>query len=528
MSSSKSELTCNICKLLVNKPVTLPCSDVICDEHLSDDSAKNGLIKCMKCDKDFNVPRRGFPSNKRVTNLLAKERHLSNEEKSIKHAIQELIQKLEQLQYDVRLKENNMELTSFDHFTEIRRQIDIQREELKNKIDEIALRMIDQANEREKAYQLKLKESISVIIDTDIKQFSQLLMREFRDPDLLVDKVKLLQIKHEQNVKDFQTRISDFDSLGNEIKLLEFVPKQEFQEYEFGGLKLKGSLVACTLDKEIEIWNIASNEWVASLFGHSWSTDRLENIDENRFASVSIHGEIRIWNAKSFACLKKIQTLLTSDDDLCLLSLSSNRIAISFKRKILIVNINSGEFMQILNGHIGRIPGLICLPNGNLVSCSIDGTIKVWNLNTGALLKTIESVSDRFRCIILLKNGHLASGSDDDNDIKIWNMRNKRCVKVLQGHKDSVWRLQVLESGELISCSTDKTIKIWNTHEGKCILTLKGHTNHVESIRIHSQTNTLVSRDSMGIVKKWNLKTGECLNTINVISPNGLKDIIFI
>ena len=78
------------------------------------------------------MPRRGFPSNERVANFLAKELHLSDEERSIKNAIQELIQKLEQLQYDVNLKQNDMELKSFDYFTEIRRQIDIQREELKN------------------------------------------------------------------------------------------------------------------------------------------------------------------------------------------------------------------------------------------------------------------------------------------------------------------------------------------------------------------------------------------------------------
>ena len=130
--SLKSELTCNICKLVLSTPITLPCLDVICGEHLRDDSVKNGMIKCLKCDKDFDVPKSGFPSNESAINILANEQHLSEEEKAIKRDIQELIQKLEQLQNNVKLQQNDMEITSFDHFTEIRRQIDIQREELKN------------------------------------------------------------------------------------------------------------------------------------------------------------------------------------------------------------------------------------------------------------------------------------------------------------------------------------------------------------------------------------------------------------
>ena len=249
--SLKSELICNICKLVLSKPITLPCSDVICGEHLRDDSVKNGMIKCLKCEKDFDVPRSGFSLNERATNILSNEQHLSEEEKAIKYAIQELIQKLEQLQDGVKLQQNAMEVTSFDHFTEIRRQIDIQREELKNKIDEISLQLIDQVNERENVYKSKLKESISVVVDADIQKFSHLLMREFREPNLLVANVKRLQLQHELNVKEFQASISEFDSIGKEIKLLEFVSRQEFQEPEFGRLRLKGPLIACNIDNEI-------------------------------------------------------------------------------------------------------------------------------------------------------------------------------------------------------------------------------------------------------------------------------------
>ena len=47
-------------------------------------------------------------------------------------------------------KINSHKVYLIDHFKEVRRQIDIHRETLKAKIDEIALKIIDQINEREK------------------------------------------------------------------------------------------------------------------------------------------------------------------------------------------------------------------------------------------------------------------------------------------------------------------------------------------------------------------------------------------
>ena len=96
--SLKSELTCNICKLVLEGPVSLPCLSAICGEHLRDGTAKNEVIKCMKCEKDFEVSRSGFTPIKIVDNILTKGLYLSKEENAIKQAIQDLITKLEQLQ----------------------------------------------------------------------------------------------------------------------------------------------------------------------------------------------------------------------------------------------------------------------------------------------------------------------------------------------------------------------------------------------------------------------------------------------
>ena len=149
--------------------------------------------------------------------------------------------------------------------------------------------------------------------------------------------------------------------------------------------------------------------------------------------------------------------------------MTSNKLPSGSGLDIKIWNIESGEYLQTLNGHSGWIRGLVYLPNRNLVSSSSDNakTIKVWDLGIGKCKKTITCHILGVFCVVLLRNGQLASGSDD-RTIKMLTMESGKYVKTRQGHSDLICRLEQLESGELVSCSLD--INIWNLLEGTCII----------------------------------------------------------
>ena len=531
--SFKAELICNICKLVLSStPVLLPCSSAVCGEHLRDGTIKEGSIRCLECVQEFEVPQCGFPPHKMASNILAKDLHLSEEEKTIKTAIQELVQQLEQLQSDLKQIHSDLKRTSFAHFSDVRHQIEIQREELKNKIDEFSLKMIDQVNEKEKAYNLRVEESLLVTNTVDIEESRRILENKFRNPNLVIDEIKRLQTEHEQNLNEFRARLTELVTFNDELKTITFKTGSGFQSESFGRLALNelnskvNCLVACSNVNSIQIWNLVSNECVATLEGHSTFVHGLENIDENRFASGSMDKTIRIWNANSYVCFKILKGHQYGVE--ALKCLTSNRLASGSHGEIKIWDVESEECLQtLLNAHLSSIRGLASLPNGNLVSCSDDKTIKVWDLNRGACIKTLTGHLDVVFCILLLKNGQLASGSQD-RTIKIWNMAIGECVKTFEGHTDIIWRLQQLESGELVSCSWDYSIKIWNLTESVCVRTLVSHTSYVTSIRVNSQNNTLVSCSSDGTIKAWDLETGECANNVIFKKDAQLRDLILI
>ena len=75
-------------------------------------------------------------------------------------------------------------------------------------------------------------------------------------------------------------------------------------------------------------------------------------------------------------------------------------------------------------------------------------------------------------------------------------------IQTLTGHTDWVWALTVLQNGNLVSGSVDRTIKIWNPTTGALIQTLTGHTYYVVALTV-LQNGNLVSGSGDNTIKIW-------------------------
>ncbi len=77
---------------------------------------------------------------------------MSEEELSLKKILEQSIREFFQFYDEFTKNRTKLDLDVFDHYQELRFQIDEYREELKKRIDDIALAMIDQTKKREEMY----------------------------------------------------------------------------------------------------------------------------------------------------------------------------------------------------------------------------------------------------------------------------------------------------------------------------------------------------------------------------------------
>ena len=128
MLKLKSQLTCSYCSRIFKDPILLPCDDSICSEHLKErDIVKAKRIKCKKCNEEFQIKEHHFESNEALTQLIESQSYLSGEEIRLKQKLEESIRKFFEFYDEFQQNKSKLDSDVFDHFQEMRFQIDEHR-----------------------------------------------------------------------------------------------------------------------------------------------------------------------------------------------------------------------------------------------------------------------------------------------------------------------------------------------------------------------------------------------------------------
>ena len=215
MFKSKSNWACSYCSKIYQDPIILPCNHSICREHLSEKTVvKENKVICKECNKEFGVNENEFESNYALVKLTESQSYLSDEEKSLKQELEGSC--LSFFQFYEEFIQNKIQLEShvFEHFQEMRFQIDQHREELKKKIDDIALDMIRNTEKYEKIYLASLKDKVTENNFSSTFDHRQSLANElnqiedkFRNPNLLIETIKEMQRKLEASLNEIQLKL---------------------------------------------------------------------------------------------------------------------------------------------------------------------------------------------------------------------------------------------------------------------------------------------------------------------------------
>ena len=137
---------------MLNSCTQLPCSNLICKELLNEtDVVQKNKIKCSTFREEFQVKDNDFKSNKLIQKQIDDQIFLREEGIALK-------QKIEAPIISRKIK---LDIYCHKRFQELRFQLDQHREQLKEKIDDIYMEMIDKTKEFEASYLKSLNEKLS-------------------------------------------------------------------------------------------------------------------------------------------------------------------------------------------------------------------------------------------------------------------------------------------------------------------------------------------------------------------------------
>jgi hypothetical protein len=239
-----SDLTCSCCMKIFKNPVILPCNDSLCEEHLKEpDVLKHNKIKCNICNQVFNVKDNDLiRENRLVKSLIEKEVYLDTEESSLKKSLNESIETFFILCEQFQQTKNSFELDFHNHFQEVRRKIDLQREELKDKIDKVALQMIEQTKIAEAKYKIEQKQKYDSVMfhknkkSTKEQEFKD-LEEKFRQPKLSLQSLKQLQVNQNVLISEIKSKQQEIVKIKENLnENIQFTPNITFDKTIFGNL----------------------------------------------------------------------------------------------------------------------------------------------------------------------------------------------------------------------------------------------------------------------------------------------------
>jgi WD40 repeat protein len=237
----------------------------------------------------------------------------------------------------------------------------------------------------------------------------------------------------------------------------------------------------------VKIWQIHTNQHVATLSGHSTWVSTL---------NFSANGRL----------------LITASGD----------------RSAYLWDTTTWQELYRWQGYSNWIESVVFHPNGTrLLAGGQDGLIREWDLQTK---KTIQRFAGHQLCVWSVdysRDGKLIVSGSADSTVKLWNAETGNLIRTLSAQQGDVWKVQFSPNGRFIAGITmDNTgVCLWSA-TGELYATLLGHTNVVRSLSFSPDSQLLATASFDACWRLWDVKTGKLLGCYSG-HTNWIWDIAF-
>jgi hypothetical protein len=247
-------IKCPLCSNSYSNPITLPCGDTICFEHLEDHSyTKDRKFMCDICNKFHTLPDEGFPKNKAIEKMLKIRLDKLDRGESYKNA-KASFEKFNSKFKSYEEINNDPDNYINDYFSNMINDIDLRREEIKLEIDNYYDSMINDLKQAQidSLFMSEANKKVSIdelkFFKREVKSFNKDLRMLDTDEhkwQSIETKSKILLNKIEFKLKE----IKDFFLLSKQYEFKQ--PEFKLDAAHLGSLEMRPTENLLNFNKEI-------------------------------------------------------------------------------------------------------------------------------------------------------------------------------------------------------------------------------------------------------------------------------------
>ena len=320
----------------------------------------------------------------------------------------------------------------------------------------------------------------------------------------------------------------------------------------------------CEEDELVKLWDVDTGKVLAGWPGHTqWAGCIAFNPEGTFLASSCSDGTVELWDTRDEVNPQFFRMLIGHHNHASVLAFGQHGLlaTLPYGENIKLWDVNSGKLLKTIQGYSRLIGGNAFSPDGSLlVQGDANGMVRVYDVIGNRYLTTFRGHAGPIWCVEFSPDGHSFASCADDRVVKLWDAADYQCLKTFTGHTGYLWALAFSPDGALLaSAGHNRTIKIWDTrldgssavlrdlespdaenwsitfdptgetiatgHEngmvhlirietGQLLATYKHGSTFVGALRFSSDGKMLVSSSNQGLLKWWNLATGDCIQTL--------------
>ena len=336
------------------------------------------------------------------------------------------------------------------------------------------------------------------------------------------------------------------------LSALPFTPKTSLVRQTFGkSLTGLPSVETFGIDYRAERCAMVISERQEGIQSISYSPDG------NILASGSLRGTVWLWDARSGAEIRQLETGRSESIDSIAFTpdghhliartnvsgiflwdvrtghrvLELRRIKSTSNVSVVVVSPDGDKFARfedgtisaftihdrqpvckIPSGHEGSVWALAFSPDGKtLASCGTGDIVRLWNCHLGEPVGEPLTGHKNLGSSLAFSpdGGFLASGSRD-GVVCVWNAQTRQQHRTYSGHQKSVNSMAFAPDGRtLASGSDDRTVRVWNLQDNDCALAaplvLRGHHASVNAVYFSTDGFYVASCSTDGTIRVWDV-----------------------